>query len=130
MIDDSLAAGFIAAIKSFGEEVGFRDIQQIDASNFRLLFSSSDDALLVFEIGAKDWTRGYKKMMEKSTDFLGKAYYQGFVGLKDKKTEFLGRFNDFLDDFKYMHETGADYTDSRADFFKKFLAKIKEKLGL
>jgi hypothetical protein len=130
MVDDSLAAGFIAAIKSFGDEVGFKDIRQIDSNNFRLLFNQSDDAILVFETAPKDSVRRYKKMMKKSTEFLDIAYYEGFTNLERQKNEFLGRFAGFLDQFKQMRDKGADYTPSRAERFKNFLQKIREKLGL
>ncbi len=130
MIDDSLAAGFIAAIKSFGDEVGFKNIQRIDSNNFRLLFDFSDDAILVFETSPKDSIRRYKKMMNKSTNFLNNAYYEGFTRLESQKIKFLGRFSSFLDNFKQIRDKGSDYTQSRAEFFKIFLAKIKEKLGL
>jgi hypothetical protein len=130
MIDDSLAAGFIAAIKSFGDEVGFKDIQRIDSNNFRLLFDFSDDAILVFETSPKDSLRRYRKMMNKSTDFLNNAYYEGFTRLESQKVKFIGRFAGFLDQFKQIRDKGTDYTPSRAEFFKNFLARIKEKLGL
>lgn len=130
MIDDSLAAGFIAAIKSFGDEVGFKDIQRIDSNTFRLLFDFSDDAILVFETSPKDSVRRYTKMMNKSTTFLNDAYYEGFTRLESQKIKFLGRFSGFLDNFKQIRDKGPDYTLTRAEFFKNFLKKIKEKLGL
>jgi hypothetical protein len=130
MIDDSLAAGFIAAIKSFGDEVGFKDIKHIESSNFRLLFDFSDDAILVFETAPKDSIRRYKKMMKKSTAFLDDAYYEGFTKLLTQKNKFLERLDGFLGNFKQIREKGPDYTPSRAEFFKNFLAKIKENLGL
>jgi hypothetical protein len=129
-MDETLTAGFISAIQSFGEQIGAEVIREVKAEHFNLIFGFPSDVIVIFEVAPTDTAKTYKKTMMQHVDFLNVAYYEGFASDTLKKEKFAGRFMDFLNNFKETRMQEGEYSTEKAGLFRRFVSRLKEKLHL
>ncbi|MFX1520842.1 MAG: hypothetical protein ACFFCD_13070 [Promethearchaeota archaeon] len=130
LLDESLTAGFISAIQSFGEQIGAETIHEVKSEHFNLIFGLPTDCLLIFEVAPTESAKKYERIMRKLREFLNFAYYEGFAINEANKEKFIARFRTFLDNFKETRMQEGEYLPGKAWRFRNFLSLLKERLHL
>jgi hypothetical protein len=60
MMDETLTAGFLSAIQSFGEQIGAEAINEVKSEHFNLVFGFSEDAIVIFEVSPEDTAKKFE----------------------------------------------------------------------
>lgn len=129
-MDESLTAGFLSAIQSFGEQIGAESIREVKSEHFNLIFGLANDAIVIFEVSASETAKQFEYILQENISFLNLAYYVSMATDERKKEQFIGRYMDFLDKFEVTRFQEGDYPSEKAGRFRRFISRIKEKLHL